>query len=103
MSRSVIAHQVLNYIFFKFLAITSAGIQTEFFEIIKMLEYEEKKIKKDRFPFRMSLKQTDDILSLIGKEAARPFLIGFAAETDALAEEALKKLKKKLNLSQKEF
>ena len=57
--------------------------------------YAESKIKKDQFSFQMPLKQTDDILSLLGGKAEKPFLVGFAAETEALTDGALEKLEKK--------
>jgi phosphopantothenoylcysteine decarboxylase/phosphopantothenate--cysteine ligase len=54
-----------------------------------------KKIKKENFSFQLKLAQTDDILTLVGRKSARPFLVGFAAETGDLKKNALAKLKKK--------
>ena len=53
------------------------------------------KIKKKAGPATLELIKNPDILAELGGMARRPFLVGFAAETDALAENAVRKLKEK--------
>jgi phosphopantothenoylcysteine decarboxylase/phosphopantothenate--cysteine ligase len=53
------------------------------------------KIKKKSDSTAIELIKNPDILAGLGKLETRPFLIGFAAETDAVAENAVKKLKEK--------
>jgi len=52
------------------------------------------KIKK-REKLSLSLEKTPDILAILGKEKKHQYLIGFAAETQNLLPEAMKKLKSK--------
>ena len=52
------------------------------------------KIKK-REKLSLSLEKTPDILAILGKEKKHQYLVGFAAETQNLLAEALKKLKSK--------
>lgn len=53
------------------------------------------KIKKNADSITMELVKNPDILAGLGKMERRPFLVGFAAETDALTENAAKKLREK--------
>lgn len=53
------------------------------------------KIKKKSESVTIDLVKNPDILAELGKMTRRPFLVGFAAETDALAENADKKLREK--------
>jgi phosphopantothenoylcysteine decarboxylase/phosphopantothenate--cysteine ligase len=54
-----------------------------------------KKIKKDRLSKMVKLIPTPDILKKIGKKKGNRILVGFAAETDKIAENASVKLKEK--------
>ncbi len=57
------------------------------------------KIKKNSESATIELVKNPDILAELGRIQQRPFLVGFAAETDALAENAEKKLRgKKLDM-----
>jgi phosphopantothenoylcysteine decarboxylase/phosphopantothenate--cysteine ligase len=60
---------------------------------------EEKKIKRGEASFTLELEPTPDILAELGRERAqsnaRRVLVGFAAETDAVAENARQKLARK--------
>ncbi len=53
------------------------------------------KIKKSAAPAALELEPTPDILAEIGKRKGERFLVGFVAETENLAEEAVRKLKAK--------
>lgn len=54
------------------------------------------KIKKeDRSNFVVELKRTPDILAAIGALEDKPFLVGFAAESENVSENALRKMKRK--------
>lgn len=53
------------------------------------------KIKKKTDSVTIELVKNPDILAELGRIHPRPFLVGFAAETDALAENADKKLREK--------
>lgn len=53
------------------------------------------KIKKKSDSATIELVKNPDILAGLGSMKTRPFLVGFAAETDALAENAAKKLNEK--------
>lgn len=53
------------------------------------------KIKKEAAPTTLELERTEDILAEVGKMAGRRMLVGFAAETDDILENAQKKLKNK--------
>ena len=50
------------------------------------------KIKRDKQAMRLHLTQTPDILATVGMMQPRPFLVGFAAETQDLERNAKKKL-----------
>lgn len=54
-----------------------------------------KKIKKDQDLSGIQLIKTDDILEKLGKEKGNKLLVGFAAETNMVMENARSKLKKK--------
>ncbi len=58
-------------------------------------EYSTKKIKKADGDLFIELKRTKDILFEMGQQKEKQFLVGFAAETNDIKENALKKLKKK--------
>jgi phosphopantothenoylcysteine decarboxylase/phosphopantothenate--cysteine ligase len=53
------------------------------------------KIKRGDGPFTLELEPTPDILAELGREKGSRILIGFAAETDRLAENARAKLERK--------
>lgn len=55
----------------------------------------QEKIKKDMFGGTMKLERNKDILETIGKMDTKPFLVGFAAETERVRENALKKMEEK--------
>jgi phosphopantothenoylcysteine decarboxylase/phosphopantothenate--cysteine ligase len=56
--------------------------------------YHSYKVKKKE-TLNLSLEKTPDILAILGKEKTHQFLVGFAAETQNLLAEAVKKLKAK--------
>ena len=53
------------------------------------------KVKKGKASMQLSLAQTEDILALLGRQKKRQVLVGFAAETERLAESAQEKLDRK--------
>lgn len=53
------------------------------------------KIKKDRASMELKLKRNPDILAELGSKKGEKIIVGFAAETEDLIENALEKLKKK--------
>ena len=53
------------------------------------------KIKKDKKSITLKLEKTADIIGELGARKARPLLVGFAAETENLMENAFTKLKEK--------
>jgi phosphopantothenoylcysteine decarboxylase/phosphopantothenate--cysteine ligase len=55
----------------------------------------EQKIKKGNESLQLELARTPDILATIGASKQRPFLVGFAAETENVESNALKKLDSK--------
>lgn len=55
----------------------------------------EEKIKKDTFGGVIELERSRDIIATIGKMDPKPFLVGFAAETENVRENALKKIEEK--------
>ena len=64
-------------------------------------EVKDSKIKKagDHSPMILELKENEDILKFVSELEDRPYVVGFAAETDKLIENAENKLKnKKLDL-----
>ncbi len=54
-----------------------------------------RKIKKDEAVYEVTLESTPDILAEVGKRKGRRILVGFAAETEDLVENARKKLQRK--------
>jgi phosphopantothenoylcysteine decarboxylase/phosphopantothenate--cysteine ligase len=54
-----------------------------------------RKIKKDGFDRKVELAPTPDILESLGKRKGNRLLVGFAAETDDLARNALEKMRRK--------
>lgn len=61
----------------------------------KPLQTSDRKIKKEDVPQTLQLGRTVDILHEIGNAGGNQLLIGFAAETDDIQQNALKKLKEK--------
>jgi len=60
------------------------------------VEVADRKIKKgDRDEITLTLKKTPDILAAIGKTSPKPFVVAFAAETDAVESNARAKLLQK--------
>jgi len=59
----------------------------------KVENYSFNKIKKTKDELTLKLKRNPDVLSEIAKLKQRPFVVGFAAETDNLETNALQKLK----------
>lgn len=57
--------------------------------------YQSKKIKKSDDDLFIPLERNPDILAFLGKNKNKKVLVGFAAETNDLKENALKKIKKK--------
>ena len=55
----------------------------------------ERKTKKAQELQTLELEPTPDILATVGRQASRPFLVGFAAETEDLEENARAKLRAK--------
>lgn len=53
------------------------------------------KIKKDQFPSQIKMVPTKDILKEIGPKKGRRILIGFAAETENIKENAFQKIREK--------
>lgn len=54
-----------------------------------------RKIKREAAPLTLALEPTPDILAEVGRLPRRPFIVGFAAETDELEANALGKLRSK--------
>jgi phosphopantothenoylcysteine decarboxylase/phosphopantothenate--cysteine ligase len=101
--------------FCKFIAVRSAEeMQAQVLEHVAMVDimiacaavgdfrpkkYQLQKIKKDKKNLTLELTKNDDILKKISTHKHRPLLIGFAAETENIIENAKKKLKaKKLDM-----
>ncbi|HXY54955.1 MAG TPA: bifunctional phosphopantothenoylcysteine decarboxylase/phosphopantothenate--cysteine ligase CoaBC [Nitrospirota bacterium] len=61
----------------------------------KTATFTDRKIKKQEAPTILHLEPTRDILLELGKAASKRFLVGFAAETDNIRQNALKKLQEK--------
>jgi phosphopantothenoylcysteine decarboxylase / phosphopantothenate---cysteine ligase len=61
----------------------------------KPSQVSDRKIKKDEAPDLLKLERTRDILKELGNLAIKPILVGFAAETDDLERNALRKIKDK--------
>lgn len=61
----------------------------------KPAETHEQKLKKDNESLSLALERNPDILSEVAHAANRPFVVGFAAETENLEKNALGKLQRK--------
>ena len=61
----------------------------------KPVEAHEQKIKKDNESLSLALERNPDILSDVAHATNRPFVVGFAAETENLEKNALDKLQRK--------
>ena len=61
----------------------------------KVREVEKEKIKKERFSGVLNLDENIDILEELGSMESRPYLVGFAAETEELAKNAGEKMERK--------
>lgn len=61
----------------------------------KPVRYTAQKMKKEREPFSLALEPTRDILASLTSSAHDCFVVGFAAETQELRENAKRKLKEK--------
>jgi phosphopantothenoylcysteine decarboxylase/phosphopantothenate--cysteine ligase len=59
------------------------------------IEQHAEKIKKDNAPLTVSFEPTPDILAEVAKNKGQKIIVGFAAETDRVAENARKKLSAK--------
>lgn len=59
------------------------------------VEKSEHKIKKSEDSFSLNLKRTEDILKSVGEKKNGQFIVGFAAESENIVENALKKIKNK--------
>ncbi|MCL6471606.1 MAG: bifunctional phosphopantothenoylcysteine decarboxylase/phosphopantothenate--cysteine ligase CoaBC [Firmicutes bacterium] len=76
-------------------AVIMAAAVADFKPLIKHTS----KIKKDRMPAAIDLELNPDILQSVAGKKGKKLVVGFAAESDNLVENALKKLKeKKLDL-----
>jgi phosphopantothenoylcysteine decarboxylase / phosphopantothenate---cysteine ligase len=53
------------------------------------------KIKKGAENLELSMERTDDVLATVAAKAERPFMVGFAAETEAVEQNARAKMLKK--------
>ena len=58
-------------------------------------EKADEKIKKDSDNFTLELIKTADIISAVARLESRPFVVGFAAETNSIVDHGKEKLKKK--------
>ena len=58
-------------------------------------EKADEKIKKDSDNFILELIKTADIISAVARLESRPFVVGFAAETNSIVDHGKEKLKKK--------
>jgi len=61
----------------------------------KMAQAAREKIKKTQEALTLELARTPDVLATVGRANTRPFLVGFAAETENVERNALEKLKSK--------
>jgi len=59
------------------------------------VEVSDQKIKKDKDRMTLSLKKNQDILKELGRRKTKQILVGFAAETENIEKNALKKLAEK--------
>ena len=92
------ASQMAKAVFARF-AEVDAVIMAAAVSDFSPLKYREKKIKKKAEEKYLRLEKTIDILTELGRTRSRQFLVGFAAESGELRENARKKLlEKKLDL-----
>ena len=90
----ITAHEIKEEVF-KHLAQIDIVIMAAAVGDYQPVQYSKQKIKKDKDLLVLEFKKTSDILAEIGRKKGNKILIGFAAETEQLAENAREKLKKK--------
>jgi phosphopantothenoylcysteine decarboxylase/phosphopantothenate--cysteine ligase len=61
----------------------------------KFARVRDQKIKKQQFEDKVRLSPTPDILKKLGRKKGKKILVGFAAETENVADNALRKIKEK--------
>jgi phosphopantothenoylcysteine decarboxylase/phosphopantothenate--cysteine ligase len=61
----------------------------------RVAEVAKQKIKKTEHSLTLKLTKNDDIISAVANHQARPYVVGFAAETDNVAENARQKMLRK--------
>jgi phosphopantothenoylcysteine decarboxylase/phosphopantothenate--cysteine ligase len=83
-------HAVVDHIAGASIAILAAAVAD-----YRPTEQRAEKIKKDNAPLTISLEPTSDILAEVAKNKSQKIIVGFAAETDHVAENARKKLSAK--------
>jgi phosphopantothenoylcysteine decarboxylase/phosphopantothenate--cysteine ligase len=83
-------HAVVDHIAGASIAIFAAAVAD-----YRPTEQRAEKIKKDNAPLTISLEPTSDILAEVAKNKGQKIIVGFAAETDRVAENARKKLSAK--------
>jgi phosphopantothenoylcysteine decarboxylase/phosphopantothenate--cysteine ligase len=83
-------HAVVDHIAGASIAIFAAAVAD-----YRPTEQHAEKIKKDNAPLTMSLEPTTDILAEVARTKGQKIVVGFAAETDHVAENARKKLSAK--------
>jgi len=62
---------------------------------LRPLDISPVKLKKPRLPQALQLMENPDIVAAMSAQQPRPFVVGFAAETESLQEHALDKLRSK--------
>jgi len=83
-------HAVVDHIAGASIAIFAAAVAD-----YRPTEQHAEKIKKENAPLTISLEPTSDILAEVAKNKGQKIIVGFAAETDRVAENARKKLSAK--------
>jgi phosphopantothenoylcysteine decarboxylase/phosphopantothenate--cysteine ligase len=83
-------HAVVDHIAGSSIAIFAAAVAD-----YRPTEQHAEKIKKDNAPLTISFEPTTDILAEVTKNKGQKIIVGFAAETDRVAENARKKLSAK--------
>jgi len=83
-------HAVVDHIAGASIAIFAAAVAD-----YRPTEQHAEKIKKNNAPLTISLEPTSDILAEVAKNKGQKIIVGFAAETDRVAENARKKLSAK--------
>jgi phosphopantothenoylcysteine decarboxylase/phosphopantothenate--cysteine ligase len=79
----------------KELAATHVLVATAAVADYRPVEVADRKIKKKSETLTLEMTRTTDILASVAAEAKRPFVVGFAAETDSVEQHALEKLLRK--------